>query len=144
MYLVLLLTVFVDLIVAVVAGVFVANLLTVKSLTDLQIENVKAVTQDDGEDWLLPEERALLRAAGGRIFMFRLSGPMSFGAAKEISRRMSIVENYEILILDLGSVPRLGVTASLAIETMLKDALAKQREVFLVGLAGKSSIDCSD
>lgn len=139
MYLVLLLTVFVDLIVAVVAGVFVANLLTIKALTDLQVENFKAVTQADGEDWLSPEERSLLQSAGGRIFMFRLSGPMSFGAAKEITRRMSIVGSYEILILDLGNVPRLGVTALLAIETMLKDAIAKQREVFLVGARGQVS-----
>ncbi len=137
MYLVLGLTVFMDLIVAVVAGVFVANLLTIEALTDLQAKNVKAVTQADGEDWLSAEERSLLRAARGRVLMFRLSGPMSFGAAKAISRQMSIVEDYEILILDLGSVPKLGVTASLAIETMLKDARAKQREIFLVGASGK-------
>ena len=137
MYLVLVLTVFVDLVTAVVAGVFVANLLTIKALTDLQIQNVKAVTSAEGEDWLSPEERSLLQAAKGRILMFRLSGPMSFGAAKAISQRLSIVENYEILILDLGNVPRLGVTALLAIETMLKDAIAKRREVFLVGVGGQ-------
>lgn len=137
MYLVLVLTVFVDLVTAVVAGVFVANLLTIKALTDLQIQNVKAVTTAENEDWLSPEERSLLTAAKGRILMFRLSGPMSFGAAKAISRRLSIVENYEILILDLGNVPRLGVTAALAIETMLKDAIANKREVFLVEAGGK-------
>ena len=69
--------------------------------------------------------------------MFHLSGPMSFGAAKSISRRISIVEDYEVLILDLTDVPRLGVTALLAIETMLKDAFAKKRQVFLVGASGQ-------
>lgn len=137
MYLVLGLTVFVDLITAVAVGVFVANLLTIKSLTDLQVENMRAVTQGDNENWLTPEERSLLKAAKGRILMFRLSGPMSFGAAKAISRQLAIVENYEILILDLTSVPRLGITALLAIETMLKDALAKKRQVFLVGAFGQ-------
>ena len=137
MYLVLALTVFVDLITAVAVGVFLANLLTIKSLTDLQIQGMKAVTQGDDEDWLSPEERSLLQAAKGRVLMFRLSGPMSFGAAKAISRRLSIVENYEILILDLSDVPRLGVTALLAIETMLKDAFDKKRAVFLVGASGQ-------
>ncbi|MEM9004242.1 MAG: SulP family inorganic anion transporter [Cyanobacteria bacterium P01_F01_bin.86] len=137
MYLVLVLTVFVDLITAVVVGVFVANLLTIQSLTDLQAKDMRTVTQGDNEDWLMPEERSLLKAAKGRILMFCLSGPMSFGAAKSISRRMAIVENYEILILDLSNVPKLGVTALLAIETMLKDALAKKRQVFLVGAAGQ-------
>ena len=137
MYLVMGLTVFVDLVTAVAVGVFVANLLTIKNLTDLQVQNMRAVTQGDNEDWLTPEERSLLKAAKGRILMFRLSGPMSFGAAKAISRQLAIVENYEILILDLKSVPRLGITALLAIETMLKDALAQKRQVFLVGAFGQ-------
>ncbi|NER79229.1 MAG: SulP family inorganic anion transporter, partial [Leptolyngbya sp. SIO1D8] len=139
MYLVLVLTVFVDLITAVAVGVFVANLLTIKNLTDLQVQNMQVVTQGDEEDWLSPEERSLLKAAKGRILMFRLSGPMSFGAAKSISRRLSIVENYEVLILELTAVSRLGVTALLAIETMIKDALAKRRQVFLVGATGQVS-----
>ena len=137
MYLVLTLTVFVDLITAVGVGVFVANLLTIKNLTDVQIQGMKTTHQADGQDWLLPEERTLLDAARGRILMFQLSGPMSFGAAKAIARRMRIVEKYEILILDLSNVPRLGVTALLAIETMLKDAVAKEHEVFLVGAQGQ-------
>ena len=137
MYLVLALTVFVDLITAVAVGVFVANLLTIKNLTDLQIQDMRAVTHGDNEDWLSSEEQTLLRVAKGRILMFRLSGPMSFGAAKSIARRLSIVENYEVLILDLSTVPRLGVTALLAIETMLKDAIAKRREIFLVGATGQ-------
>ena len=137
MYLVLGLTVFVDLITAVAVGVFVANLLTIKNLTDVQINDMKAVTHADDQDWLSPEEQDILRAAKGRILMFHLSGPMSFGAAKAISRRMSIVEHYEILILDLTDVPRLGITALLAIETMLKDAIEKKREVFLVGAKGQ-------
>jgi len=137
MYLVLFLTVFVDLITAVAVGVFFANLLSLKNLTDVQIEAMKSVTDGEGEDWLSPEEQAILRGAGGRIFIFHLSGPMSFGAAKSIARRLSIVEDYDVLILDLTAVPRLGVTASLAIETMLKDALANQRQVFLVGATGQ-------
>ncbi len=137
MYLVLGLTVFVDLITAVAVGVFVANLLTVKNLTELQVRDMKAITHAENEDWLLPEEQAILREAKGRILMFHLNGPMSFGAAKAIAQQLSIVENYEILILDLHSVPRLGVTALLAIETMIKDAQAKNRQVFLVGASGQ-------
>ena len=62
---------------------------------------------------------------------------MSFGAAKTISQRMGIISKYEVLILDLSDVPLLGVTASLAIENMIKDARAKNHQVFLVGAKGK-------
>jgi SulP family sulfate permease len=137
MYLVLVLTVFVDLITAVAVGVFVANLLTIKNLTDIQIQEMRAVTRAQDEEWLSPEARSLLTAAKGRILMLHLSGPLSFGAAKAMSQQLSIVENYEILILDFSSVPRLGVTALLAIETMLKDALAHRRPIFLVGAHGQ-------
>jgi SulP family sulfate permease len=137
MYLVLGLTVFVDLITAVVVGVFVANLLTIKNLTDLQLQEMKAVTQGYGASWLSPEEKILLESARGQILMFRLEGPLSFGAAKGITKRMNIVEHCDVLILDLSDVPRLGVTALLAIESMIKDTLAQRRRVFLVSSEGQ-------
>ena len=61
---------------------------------------------------------------------------MSFGAAKSISQRLSIVAKYEVLILDFSDVPHLGVTASLAIENMINEACTKNRQIFLVGARG--------
>jgi SulP family sulfate permease len=137
MYGVMALTVFVDLITAVAVGVFIANLLTVKHLTELQLEGIVKI--DDPTDGLLlnPEEKELMRQAKGRILLFHLGGPMSFGAAKGISQRLSIVGNYDALILDLTDVPLIGVTASLAIENMVKEARDKRRDVFLVGAHGR-------
>jgi len=136
MYGVLFLTVFVDLITAVAVGVFVANLLTVQKLTDWQAGEIQATTIPNEEMRLSHEEKELLLQAHGRILLFRLGGPMSFGAAKSISRRMTIVEKFDVLILDFSDVPILGVTASLAIETMIKDAIEQRREVFVVGASG--------
>lgn len=138
MYIVLFLTVFVDLITAVAVGVFVANLLTVKKLSDLQQQDVQATTGHH-EDHHLPLtawERQLLQQARGHILLLRLGGPMSFGAAKSISQRMGMVEDYDVLILDLEDVPLLGVTASLAIENMVNEALNQRRWVFVVGATG--------
>ena len=136
MYLVLLLTVFVDLITAVAVGIFVANLLTVKSLSDIQKDSIKAITTPDEGITLNNEERYLLKKSQGKLLLLRLGGPMSFGAAKSISQRMGMMGNYEVLILDFREVPLLGVTASLAIENMVKEALGKQRAVFIVGAKG--------
>ncbi|MCG6136884.1 MAG: SulP family inorganic anion transporter [Nostoc sp. LLA-1] len=138
MYAVMLLTVLVDLITAVAVGVFVANLLTVKNLTDLQSDRVKVSTEPTNELRLTPEEQTLLSQARGRILLFQLGGPMSFGAAKVISQRMTIVKDYTVLLLDMSDVPLLGVTAALAIETMVEDAAAQRRHVFLVGAQGKT------
>ena len=137
MYLVLFLTVFVDLITAVGVGVFIANLLTLKRLSDIQADEIKAVTTPNGKLSLEPEEEVLLKQANGRILLFQLGGPMSFGAAKAISQQISIVEDYDVLILDLRNVPYVGVTATLAIENMVKEAKEKRRDVFLVGASGR-------
>ena len=137
MYLVMFLTVFVDLITAVAVGVFFANLLTVKSLSDLQSTRVQAITDPDDNSDLTMAEKHILKQAKGKILLFNLTGPMSFGAAKTISQRMGIVSKFEVLILDLSDVPLIGVTASLAIENMIRDACDRDRKVFLVGATGR-------
>ncbi|WP_204102194.1 MULTISPECIES: SulP family inorganic anion transporter [Spirulina sp. CCY15215] len=137
MYGVMLLTVFVDLIMAVGLGVFVANMLTIKRLADIQAEGVKSIDSPTGEVLEDPEARALLKAAKGKILLLHLGGPMSFGAAKAITQRQSILDNYEMLLLDLTDVPLLGVTATLALEKTVDSAYDKSLEVFVVGAEGK-------
>ncbi|MFB2938451.1 SulP family inorganic anion transporter [Aerosakkonemataceae cyanobacterium BLCC-F154] len=137
MYGVLLLTVFVDLIVAVGVGVFIANILTIQSLADIQSDKVKAITHADDQIPLSYEEKLLLKEAKGSVLILHLGGPMSFGAAKAISQRQAIMDEYNILILDVNDVPKLGVTATLAIEKMIEDATHKKVEVFIVSSGEK-------
>lgn len=137
MYGVMFLTVFVDLIVAVGVGVFIANILTIERLSDMQGQDVKAITDEDDAIVMSEEEKQLLAAGQGRVLLFYLSGPMIFGVAKAISREESMIQNYDVLIFDLSDVPMLGVTACLAIENAIKDAVEKGRHVFIVGAKGK-------
>ncbi|QZZ23422.1 SulP family inorganic anion transporter [Leptothermofonsia sichuanensis E412] len=137
MYLVLFLTVFVDLITAVVVGVFIANMLTIKRLTDVQGDNVQVITDPTQGTNLSLAEQEILTKAGGDILLFQLGGPMSFGAAKMISRRMAIVKDYQVLVLDLSEVPTIGITAALAVETMVQDAVKRDRHVWIVVTPGQ-------
>ncbi|MDY6783056.1 MAG: SulP family inorganic anion transporter [Cyanobacteriota bacterium] len=138
MYGVILLTVFVDLIVAVGVGVFVANILTIERLSNLRAESVKAITYADEEIELAPEEKELLDRANGRVVLFYLSGPMIFGVSKAIAREHNAIEGFDVLVLDLSDVPILGVTASLALENAIKEAVEKGRQVYVVGATGKA------
>lgn len=140
MYGVLFLTVFVDLIVAVGVGVFIANILTIDRLTKLQAEGVKTITDaDEDEDLqMTSEEQVLLDRAEGRVLLFHLSGPMIFGVAKAISREHNAMKDHDILILDLQDVPILGVTAALALENAIQDASDNGRPVFIVGASGQA------
>ena len=129
---VLLMTVFWDLIGAVLAGMFVANLLTIESLTNHQLGNM-----DMGTAHLTSREQQLLKRCGDDLILFRMQGPLSFGAAKGISERMMLVKQYKILLLDITEVPHLGVTASLAIERMVEEAERQKRAVLITGAGGK-------
>lgn len=137
MYSVILLTVFVDLITAVGIGVFVANILTIRRLSELQADDVTAVTTADDTVQLSPDEARMMEEADGGILLFQLSGPMIFGVAKAISREHQAVGHCETLVIDLQDVPHIGVTSSLALENAIKDALELDRDVFIVGASGQ-------
>ena len=136
-YGVVLLTVFVDLMVAVAVGVFIANILTIDRLSQVQNNAVKAVTDADDQIVLSPEEKEILDVANGRVLLFHLSGPMIFGVAKAIAREHRAISNYDVLIVDLSEVPVLGVTSSLSLENAIQEALNAKREVMIVGATGK-------
>jgi SulP family sulfate permease len=133
MYGVMLLTVFVDLIVAVGLGVFISNILIIERLSREQARQVKAISDAEGDDLPLTEnERQLLEKANGKVLFFYLSGPMIFSVSKAISRQHTSVADYDVMILDLTDVPMIDVTVGLALENAIKDALDAKCEVLLL------------
>jgi SulP family sulfate permease len=137
MYGVMALTVFVDLIVAVGVGIFIANVLTIERLSSLQSQEIKAISDADDAVDLTEREKKLLDQAQGNVLLFYLSGPMIFGVAKAIAREHNAIQRAKALVLDLSDVPMLGVTASLTIENAIKDACDSGLQVFIVGATGK-------
>jgi SulP family sulfate permease len=133
MYGVMLLTVFVDLIVAVGLGVFISNIIIIERLSREQARKVKAISDADEDDVPLTDsERALLDKANGKVLFFYLSGPMIFSVSKAISRQHSSISDYEVMILDLTDVPMIDVTVGLALENAIKDALDANCQVYLL------------
>lgn len=131
MFVVLGLTVFVDLIIAVGVGMAMASLLFLKRQSDLQLASINMIRGIDDEASLSPEETEFIAAAQGHLLLFHLGGPMSFGAAKEMIRMLARQDDYRVLILDLCDVPQLDYTASCAIEDMVVDTLAKGKQVLV-------------
>jgi len=134
MLVVLLLTVFVDLVTAVGVGIVLASLLFVKRMSDLQLANIRTSAEPSGAALLNPEESAVLAEGGGRVVLYHLSGPFSFGAAKGMARRLAAADEYDVLILDLTDVSFLDSSASLALEEAITTAQARGKAVYLVGL----------
>ncbi|MEL6128667.1 MAG: SulP family inorganic anion transporter [Cyanobacteria bacterium J06554_1] len=138
MYGVILLTVLVDLIAAVGIGVFVANILTIDRMSTLQSQSVQAISDADDTILLSRDEKRWLDEAKGRVLLFQLSGPMIFGVAKAIAREHNAIRDCDAIVFDISDVPHLGVTASLALENAIQEAVEKDRQIFIVGAAGQT------
>lgn len=134
MLVVLLLTVFVDLITAVGVGVVMASLLFVKRMADLQLANIRTIAQPSDEASLTPEESALLEAGHGCIILYHLTGPFGFGAAKGMARQLAAADQYDVPVLDLSDVPMLDSSASLAVEDTIMQVQSRGKHILLVGL----------
>ncbi|MGB7247891.1 MAG: SulP family inorganic anion transporter [Phormidesmis sp.] len=138
MYVVIALTVLVDLIVAVGVGVFIANILTIERMSLLQAKSVKTISDADDTIVLNANEKRWLDEANDRVLLFRLSGSMIFGVAKAITREHNAIKECDAIVFDLSDVTHMGVTASLTIESAIKEAIEKGRHVFIVGATGQT------
>lgn len=132
---VLLMTVFIDLIMAVATGMVMASMIFMKRMSDLQQESAVAVNLPTEESPLNDHEKAILNEAEGRILLYYMEGPLSFGAAKGMVRRLAHFKEYDSLVLDLSGVPAVDFTSSMALNDIISDTLEdSDRYVFLVGL----------
>jgi len=133
MALVLSLTVFVDLITAVAAGVVLAALAYVRQVAKIQLEELISRPYAQTS----PEEQALLDELGRRVTLFEFGGPLSFGAAADVGHHVR--ERYRAhthsIILDFNRVPYLDVSAARAVETIACDARKAGKDVYVVGMA---------
>tara|TARA_R110002096_G_scaffold209791_4_gene396979 strand:+ start:8072 stop:9739 length:1668 start_codon:yes stop_codon:yes gene_type:complete len=135
MAVVLVLTVLIDIITAVATGVVIASLVFVKESAELQIESIKALSDPDHAEFLSAEETALFRSCKGRLLFLYMSGLMSFGAAKELSRRSVVSDAFDAILIDMHDVPKVDGSAALALEEIVDQAVSAGREVLMVGLS---------
>ena len=136
MVMVLSLTVFVDLITAVVAGVVVAAVAFVKQVADTQLA-AAAGENDDSKDGLSDAETVLLEECGDRLTYFDFGGPLSFGAAADLGhhvRERISPKHHTSLVLDFGRVPFMDVSAVRAVETIAQDAAHAGKHLYVCGL----------
>ncbi|MGE0622943.1 MAG: SulP family inorganic anion transporter [Pseudomonadales bacterium] len=128
-----LLTIFVDLITAVAAGTVMASLMFVKRMADLQLEGIRSVEAEHHE--LDATERGVLEACGDAVTLVSFSGPLSFGVATGMVRRVNAFRRSRILVLDLSEVPMVDSSASIALEQIINTARDDGIYVVLAGMS---------
>ena len=130
-------TVLTDLIMAVAVGLVLASVLFVKRMADLELMNLQIITAQTPESPLTDEEAEVLGRHEGRIILIHIDGPMSFGSARDMVRRLEGVSrwsSFAVVVLDLSAVPMIDGTAALAVEDMIHMAASHHQHLILVGM----------
>lgn len=137
MILVLGLTIFVDLITAVAVGVVLAAIAFVEQVAKDQIQRLKDNTLTNSAS---AREQEILQELGTSVSVFEFSGPLSFGAAADLShhaRTLLSQDGLKALLLDFSSVPYLDVSAIRAVETIADDAAHNDRTIYICGMSSR-------
>lgn len=142
MMMVLGLTVFVDLILAVAAGMVLSSLLFVKRMTDLQLRSVRRHGREGEDGTALPltaDQQDFLEINADQVSYYHFGGPVSFGVAKDIPRLLTLDQNVRLLILDLKDVPFVDTTGAFAIEKIIQKA--KELDLTVITVSRDSNVD---
>ena len=128
------LAVFVSVVAAVAVGVIMASLVLVKRMTDLQLASVELSSGTAAAPGLDEAERRAFSACADDVLLIHLGGPMTFGAATGLTKRLATVTRYRGVILDFTDVPHIDDSAALALETIIDRASEGDQTVILTGL----------
>ncbi len=129
-----LLTVLVDLTVAIEVGIVLASFLFMKRM--IEVSEVKYLNEGSvNDEWILdPEMLDAINIPSG-IEIFEISGPFFFGAADKFRDTISQMKRRpQVLILRMRFVPAMDATGLSALEDLLRKAKKSKMEVIFSGV----------
>ncbi|MBF6058475.1 SulP family inorganic anion transporter [Thiomicrorhabdus heinhorstiae] len=126
-----------DLMTALWIGILLASIVLMKRMKALQIKSLILGRDSSslGRLWLTAEEKRLLDDAKGKLALLYLDVPMSFGAAKTISRRI-LDTDAQAFVLDLRSVPYIDFSSAMVLEDLIYRLQIQNKEVWLLLMVG--------
>jgi SulP family sulfate permease len=117
-----LLTVFVDLTVAIEVGMVLAAFLFIRRMAE--VTSVREISRELEDDEELPDDAAYLRDLPDGALVYEINGPFFFGAAEKFKDTLARVSRKpRVLIIRLRHVPSLDATAM----HVLKDVVHRSR-----------------
>jgi len=119
------LTVFVDLVVAVNAGVVLAALLFMRRMAETVRVEQQAFDDDSGEDIKLPRS----------VLVYRVEGPFFFGAAEKLESTLERLQlGVETVVIRLGRVPFMDATGINTLAEIVQRFQRRRVRVILCGI----------
>jgi len=133
MFVVLLLSVFWNLVYAVGIGLVLASLFFMKKMGDLAKDDARVSTISKEKAW--KDEKKLSDSFKENVFIKHLSGPLFFGFTSEfVNIAKQIPKSASILIIRMDKVPYIDQSGLFALEDVLLDLNEKEIEILIVGI----------
>lgn len=134
MIIVLLVTVFLDLLVAVGIGMVMASILFMKKMSDVaeegsRISDVKSTLQDT--TWL---DENIPEAIKENVAIKHLDGPLFFGFASGFTQKINQLPEIKYVVIRMEKVPFMDQTGLYALEEAILSLEQKNVEVLITGL----------
>ncbi|MDV7338253.1 SulP family inorganic anion transporter [Terasakiella sp. A23] len=131
---VLILTVFVDLVIAVGFGVVSASMITLHQMSQLQLQAIRTSKGSHGKSHLSQKENDLLADLGDHVFYCHFGGPVTFGAARGMAEILRPDDSCDLLILDMSKVTYIDLTTAYALLEIIENAKSNDLEVLMVAM----------
>ena len=137
-----LLTIFVDLSLAIAAGVVLSSLVFARNMANAtEARRFLPSVADDVDEFASPNQGALTRSQlPPGVEIFQLNGPFFFAAAAEFEELLSRSGGFpKVLILRMAGVPLVDTTGAAALKRFIKSTRARGTAVILSELNAESA-----
>ncbi len=134
MLMVLGLTVFVDLIQAVAAGLILASVLFMKQMSDQVSRKVKIVPIKSFGDHVKWDDEDIPDSITNKIFVYHFDGPIFFGFAPAFQEMAKELEGVRVVIFRMRRVPHIDQTGLYAMEEVIQDLESRKIAVVFSAL----------
>lgn len=133
MIIVLLVTVFFDLLIAVGVGMVMASILFMKKMGDITYANVRissfnSALNENGNGYELPD------SLKDKVIVKKIDGPLFFGFASGFQQKINELSNIRYVILRMENVPFIDQTGLYALEESILTLEQKGINVLIAGL----------
>jgi SulP family sulfate permease len=142
MFMVLFLTVFVDLLVAVAAGMVLSSFVFMIKASEIvegqsSVKSLKELHNEDTWD----DERTIINELGDKVYIKHINGPLFFGMVSGFQNIIkSIPSNINTVIIRMDKVPYVDQSGLYAMEEAILELKNKDIKELLVGIYGQTKI----
>jgi len=141
MLLVLVLSVFWDLVSAVGLGLILAALIFMKKIGDVTASQAAIEPLDHPNNEFWDDEKSYLKEMRGHVFVKHLNGPVFFGSTSELKQMTAqIPQEAREVIIRMDKVPYIDQTGLYTLEDIILDLNQKNIGVSFVGLNNQPSV----